>query len=173
MKFAIVSTSLNSDSKSRILAQYLQEALLKIGQKPTYIDLREHNLPLCDGEKVYADSQVQYVGAKLNEADAIIITVPIYNYNVSAASKNLIEVTAYALKGKLIALLSAAGGGRGYMGMMPLVNSMQIDFGAWIVPSFISARESSFTADKISDQTLLTQLDKVLELMLSFKLAKR
>jgi FMN reductase len=173
MKIAIVSTSLNNESKSRILAQYLNEKLSGSGQQSVFIDLQEHNLPLCDGDKVYSNPQVQEVSAKLKQAEAVIITVPIYNFNVSAAAKNLIEVTGYALKGKLVAVLSAAGGGRGFMGVMPLVNSMQLDFGAWIVPNFISARETSFANGKITDQRLLKQLDDLLDSMLSFRLVHK
>jgi FMN reductase len=169
-RIVIVSTSLNGESKSRLLAQYLNEKLSSLGEAPTFLDLREYDLPLCDGDKVYSNPQVQALTTKLKQADAVMLTVPIYNFNVSAAAKNLIEVTGYALKGKLVAVLSAAGGGRGLMGVMPLVNSMQIDFGAWIVPTFISARESSFTNGSITDQNLREQLDSLVQSMLAFRL---
>jgi NAD(P)H-dependent FMN reductase len=173
MRIVIVSTSLNGASKSRLLAQYVSEKLHSKSIDATFVDLRDYQLPLCDGGAVYADPQVKAVSAILSSADAVILTVPIYNYNVSAAAKNLLEVTGYALKGKLVAVITAAGGSRGFMGVLPFVNSMQIDFGAWIVPTFISARETSFADGKIIDSDLCQRLDELLELMLSFKLEAR
>ena len=41
-------------------------------------------------------------------ADAILLAVPIYNYDVNAAAKNLVEHTGSAWENKIVGFLAAA-----------------------------------------------------------------
>lgn len=168
MKLLVISSSLGSSSKSRIMAKYVQEKLQSAGHTTSYIDLRELPLPLCDGESVYENPNVVQISQQITDADGVVIAVPIYNFNVAASSKNLLEVTGYALRNKLVGVISASGGPRGYLGMMPFVNSILVDFGAWIVPRFVSGLGTSFSDNEIHDQELISRLNEFVATMLTF-----
>jgi len=158
---AIVSSSLNSDSNSRILAQEAQRVLERDGHAVTLLDLRNFPLPLCDGGPSYGHANVAKVGDVLTRADAIIVATPIYNYDGTAAVKNLIELTGNAWENKVVAFLCAAGGMSSYMSIMSLANSLMLDFRSIIVPRFVYATGEAFADGRISDPD---QIRRVAEL---------
>ena len=92
MKIAVVCCSLNPDSRSAALAEHLRAPLDAAGVTTDWIDLRDHPLPLCDGGAAYADPHVSDVAPRLAAADAIVLALPIYNFDVNAAAKNLVEL---------------------------------------------------------------------------------
>src|SRR3954463_7723734 len=157
----IVSCSLNSDSNSRILAREAQRILEADGQPVTWLDLRDHPLPLCDGGGSYAHPAVGPVSEILTKARSILIATPIYNYDGTAAVKNLIELTGDSWDGKVVGFLCAAGGMSSYMSIMSLANSLMLDFRSIIVPRFVYATTGAFKDDRISDPE---QLRRVAEL---------
>ena len=147
----IVSCSLNSDSNSRVLAREAQRILEADGQPVTWLDLRDHALPLCDGAVSYAHPSVGPVSEILTKASAILIATPIYNYDGTAAVKNLIELTGGSWNGKVVGFLCAAGGMSSYMSIMSLANSLMLDFRSIIVPRFVYATGDAFTGGRITD----------------------
>jgi len=147
----IVSSSLNADSNSRLLALEAQRVFAAEGQPVTLLDLRDHPLPLCDGGPSYGHPNVARVGELLRAADAIVVATPIYNYDSTAAVKNLIELTGDAWEGKVVAFLCAAGGLNSYMSIMSLANSLMLDFRSVIVPRFVYATGEAFAEGRIKD----------------------
>ena len=147
----IVSSSLNSDSNSRILAHEAQRILEHDGHPVTMLDLRDHPLPLCDGGSAYAHPNVAPVLALLHAASTILVATPIYNYDGSGALKNLIELTGTAWEDKVVGFLCAAAGMSSYMSIMPLANSLMLDFRSLILPRFVYATGSAFSGDRITD----------------------
>jgi NAD(P)H-dependent FMN reductase len=147
----IVSSSLNSDSNSRLLAEHAERVIAELGQEVALLDLREFPLPLCDGGACYGHPNVSYVGQQLRAADAVIIATAIYNYDANAAAKNLIELTGDAWENKVVGFLCAAGGMSSYMSIMSLANSLMLDFRSVIVPRFVYATDGSFTEGAITD----------------------
>lgn len=147
----IISASLSSDSNSRILAEEAMTVLAQDGHAAHLLDLREHPLPLCDGGAAYGHPQVAKVRALVAQADAIIVATPIYNYDGTAALKNLIELTGRAWENKVVAFLCAAGGQSSYMSILPLANSLMLDFRNVIVPRFVYATGEAFVDGKLID----------------------
>jgi len=89
MNILIVSCSLNPDSRSRVLANEAAAVLRDAKVNVSVLDLRDHPLPLCDGEG--CDPQaIRPLADPIKSADAILLAVPIYNYDVNAAAKNLV-----------------------------------------------------------------------------------
>ena len=43
-------------------------------------------------------------------ARCVLLAAPVYNYDVNAAAKNLVELTGRAWEGKVVGLLLSAGG---------------------------------------------------------------
>lgn len=147
----VVSTSLSSDSNSRLLAQEAVRVLLADGHAASLLDLREYPLPLCDGGPSYGHPNVAAVDGKLRDAGAIIIATAIYNYDANAAVKNLIELTGSRRENKAVGFLCAAGGLSSYMSIMSLANSLMLDFRSVIVPRFVYATGDAFGAGAITD----------------------
>ena len=50
MKFLVISSSLNPESRSRILAQEALDAFREIGAEVDWLDLQEVDQPFCDGK---------------------------------------------------------------------------------------------------------------------------
>jgi len=155
MKMLVVSASLNADSNSRHLAWAAAEALTAQGIAHGFLDLRDYPLPICDGGAAYADANVAKVSAMITDADGLIVAAPIYNYDVNAALKNLIELTGKAAWGnKTVAFLNAAGGASSYMAVLGVANSLMIDFRCVIVPRFVYAAGRDFDDNGISNGTI-------------------
>jgi FMN reductase len=154
----ILSSSLNPDSNSRILGREAQRVLAEDGHEAALLDLRDFPLPFCDGDQSYGHPNVALVRARLDEADAILIATPIYNYDATAAIKNLIELTGEKWENKIVGFLCAAGGMSGYMSIMSLANSLMLDFRSIIVPRFVYATGEAFAGNRIIDAEVVRRV---------------
>ena len=143
----VVSCSLRPTSRSHRLAEAAEAALRARGADAELIDLREWDLPLCDGADSYQHPSVQPLSSKIAEASAVLLSSPVYNYDVNAAAKNLVELTGSAWKDKPVGFLCAAGGRSSYMSAIGLANSLMFDFRSLIIPRFVYATEEDFEAD--------------------------
>lgn len=149
---AILSSSLNSESNSRILAREAQQVLAREGHRVTWIDLREYPLPLCDGGPAYDSPHVAALSELLHRATAIIVATPIYNFDGTAALKNLIELTgSRAWEDKVVGFLCAAAGTASYMSILSLANSLMLDFRSLVVPRFVYATNEAFRDGRLVD----------------------
>ena len=160
MTITIISCSLNPDSRSRVLANAAAEILRKHEATVQLLDLREHPLAMCDGESCDALA-VAPLREAIQSADAILLAVPIYNYDVNAAAKNLVEQTGSAWEGKLVGFLCAAGGHGSYMSVMSFANSLMLDFRCLIVPRFVYAVGKDFTGDEISSPKIRERVEQL------------
>jgi FMN reductase len=160
MNILIVSCSLNPDSRSRVLANAAAGLLRESGAKTTLLDLRDHPLPLCDGESCDAQAIRPLVDA-IKAADAILLAVPIYNYDVNAAAKNLVEQTGKAWEGRIVGFLCAAGGHGSYMSITSLANSLMLDFRCVIVPRFVYATGDAFGETGVSSPKIRERIDQL------------
>src|SRR5213594_2265035 len=147
MNILVIGCSLNPESNSQILARQAVSEIQSLGAKPQLIDLREQKLSFCDGATV--DDLAGPLAEAVRNADGIIMAVPIYNYDVNAAAKNMVEHVSKAFEGKLIGFMCAAGGQGSYMSIMNLANSLMLDFRCFIVPRFVYALWNDFGDGKI------------------------
>ena len=100
MTLLVISCSLNPESNSRTLAREAQRVLLAGGLAVNFLDLRDLPLPMCDGDVAYDHENVAQAAALIREADGILLATPVYNYDASAAAKNLVELTGQAWENK-------------------------------------------------------------------------
>ena len=70
--FLVVSTSLNQDSKSRVMAKIACDSLKKLGAEAEvdWLDLQEVELPICDGGRAYEHPNLPAVKELIEKADA-------------------------------------------------------------------------------------------------------
>jgi FMN reductase len=162
MDILVIGCSLNPESNSQTLAQQARKDLESLGAKASLIDLREQRLSFCDGAT--KDDLAGPLAQAVRAADAIVLAVPIYNYDVNAAAKNLVEHVSKAFEGKLIAFVCAAGGQGSYMSIMSLANSLMLDFRCLIVPRFVYALWSDFADDgSIKSDTIRQRIRQLAE----------
>lgn len=154
----LYSCSLNPGSRSRLLADAARADFAKLGESVEYIDLRDVPLPFCDGATAYGDPNARRLAELGKAADAVVLAAPIYNYGVSAATKNLVELTGRSWTGKVVGMLLAAGGQGSYMGGMPLANSLMLDFRCLVIPRFVYADGDAFDDDRLTDPDLERRL---------------
>ena len=142
----VISTSLREGSLSRAMAQRLVLDYVALGAEPVEADLRRLPLPLCDGGDAYSDPNVGTFATLIEKASPIIVATPVYNFDVNAALKNLIELTGSAWEGKIVGFICAAGGATSYMSVMAMANSLMLDFRCLIIPRFVYGVSGDFSA---------------------------
>ena len=140
----IVSCSLNTDSHSHRLAAAAEAALKQGDSETKLVDLRDYELPLCDGETTYDAPAAKKLSKMIADSDVILLAAPVYNYDLNAAAKNLVELTGTSWKDKVVGFLCAAGGRSSYMSPMGMASSLMFDFRCVIVPRFVYAIGEDF-----------------------------
>lgn len=159
-EYLVISCSLNPGSNSRTMAREIFQLLdKKVGAQ--WLDLQDYSLPQCDGRSAYGHPQVAEVTEKIRQARCIIMAVPIYNYAVAAAAKNLIELSGEGWQDKVVGFVCAAGGRLSYMSVLGLANSLMLDFRAVIIPRFVYADASSFQDGQLNDQKIVSRLQEL------------
>ena len=148
---------------------YLQKA----GVTCDWLDLNELGLPLCDADVCYEQPAAQKLSAAIEAADGLIIATPVYNYDVSAAAKNMIELTGNAWEDKVVGFLCAAGGMSSYMSVMAYANSLMLDFRCVIIPRFVFATGEGFDDDKLTDPKIVRRIEQVATELVRFTEALR
>lgn len=172
-KHLVVSTSGNPDSNSRRMGRVAFEYLRKIKVDCTWLDTSELNLPLCDADACYSQPSSQKLSAAIKAADGIIVSAPVYNYDVSAAAKNMIELTGSAWEDKIVGFLCAAGGMSSYMSVMAYANSLMLDFRCVIIPRFAYATGDAFDGDALKDRKIAERIEQVAAELVRFTKALR
>ena len=139
------------------MAKYLESSLDNV----EFFDLQDNPLPMCDGDKCYDLPEVLEFREKVKNADGIIIATPVYNFNVSSGTKNIVELGDSMLYDKIFGFMCAAGGRNGYMSVMSLANSLMIDFRCYIIPKFVYATKHDFDDKKISNLDIKERIEEL------------
>jgi FMN reductase len=160
-KYLVVSTSGNPDSNSRRMGQTAFDWLKKAKLNCEWLDISKLDLPLCDADVCYNHPAAQNLTAAVEKADGIIVATPVYNYDVAAAAKNMVELTGSAWEGKVVGFLCAAGGMSSYMSVMSFANSLMLDFRCLIIPRFVYATGDSFDGEKLTDAKVAKRIEQV------------
>jgi NAD(P)H-dependent FMN reductase len=172
-KHLVISTSGNPDSNSRRMGRVAFAHLQKRKVVCEWIDIREIDLPLCDGDKCYGIPGSKKMRTAVERADGVLIAAPVYNYDVAAAAKNMIELTGSAWEDKIVGFLCAAGGRASYMSVMAYANSLMLDFRCVIIPRFAFATSDAFDGERINDKKVTQRIKQVADELVRFTNALR
>jgi FMN reductase len=172
-KYLVISTSGNPISNSRLMGRVAFAHLHKRKVACDWIDIREMDLPLCDGDRCYGMPGSKTLRTAVERADGILVAAPVYNYDVAAAAKNMIELTGSAWENKIVGFLCAAGGTTSYMSVMAYANSLMLDFRCVIIPRFAFATSNAFKSDRISDRKITQRIKDVVNELVRFTKALR
>lgn len=159
--FAVISTSLNAHSRSRVLARAAHAEFGVAACPCEWLDLATLQLPPCDAGPCYSHPAAQQASAVIRQAEAILLATPIYNYDVSASAKNLVELTGKAWQGKVVGFLASAGGQGSYMSLLGLANSLMLDFRSIIIPRFVFATEKAVADNQIVDPEIARRIGEL------------
>ncbi len=95
----IVSSSLDPESRSAVIARLCLDKLTQRGVRTNLIDLRSINLVRFDNDVVYQTAEYAELHSAVASADGLILCTPVYNWSVSAELKKLIEATSTCITG--------------------------------------------------------------------------
>src|SRR5436190_15164450 len=171
--YLVVSTSGNPDSNSRRMGRIAFRRLEKAKVECQWLDISELDLPLCDADVCYTKPGSQKVSGLIKAADGILLATPVYNYDVAAAAKNLVELTGSAWEEKVVGFLCAAGGMSSYMSVMAFANSLMLDFRTVVIPRFVYATGSSFTDGEMKDAKVAERIKDLAAELVRFTKALR
>ena len=169
MKLLVISSSLNPESKSRILAKNAWEALEDKGHAVDWIDLRDFDVPVCGSTESFGHNHVEEISARIKEADGILLAAPIYNYDVAASAKNLAELTSQSWHGKIVGLLVASGGDLSYLAPFNFMTTLMMHNRCVMIPRFVFASETQFSEEsEILDPNINERIDQIAEALIDF-----
>ena len=135
--------------------------------------LSQLDLPLCDADVCYTKPGSRQVSKAIEGADGILLATPVYNYDVAAAAKNLVELTGNVWEEKIVGFLCAAGGMSSYMSVMAFANSLMLDFRSVIIPRFVYATGRAFEGDNLTDKEVAQRIAELADELVRFTEALR
>lgn len=122
------------------MAEAARDALQRSGKAVDWLDLREVPFDIYNPDSAKAPA-VAELGERIAAAEAVILAVPVYNFNVNSAAKALIEYTNKSWCDQVVGFIAAAGGMGSYMSLMGIMNSLMLDYRCIIVPRFVYGLE--------------------------------
>jgi len=143
----ILSCSLNPHSRSHKLALAAESFLRTRELAAELIDLNDYALPLCGAAGSFDHPSAKTLLTKIEAAASILISSPIYNYDLNAVAKNVMELTGAGWKEKPVGFLCTAGGQASYMSPVGFANSLMFDFRCHVIPRFVYCTKVDFTDD--------------------------
>lgn len=147
MNVAILNANLAAGGKTAHLAEVVASDFQASGHESRIFSLAEWDLPACDGGLCYKNEKTIALTAELAKAEALVLIAPVYNYDLNAAAKNLIELTGYSWKGKAVGLVCTAGAEKSYLSPLGFMNSLATDYRCLVSPRYVYAVRADFNAD--------------------------
>jgi FMN reductase len=164
VKIVGIGGSLRPDSSSyQVLAVAIQR-VQALGASTEILDLREMDLPFCDGGEDYPGyPDVIRLRETVQEADGLILATPEYHGSVSGVLKNALDLMSFdQLSGKVTGLISVLGGQSNSNALNDLRVIMRWVHG-WVIPEQIAIGQSwkAFGKDgKLLDEKLSQRFDQ-------------
>ncbi len=112
VKIVGIIGSLRPDAYSALALQQAINRVQALGAETEILDLREMNLPFCDGGSDYPDyPDVDLLREKVKAANGLILATPEYHGSVSGVLKNALDLMSFEhLSNKVTGLISVLGG---------------------------------------------------------------
>lgn len=166
----VISSSLDVSSKSRRLARAAQAELERSGGPTRLLDLRETPLAAFDNGASFDSESFGGIHALIDEADSVVLAMPVYNWSAGSSAKNLIELTGAtgedgrraAWFDKVVTFLCAGGLPHSYMAYSSLAASMMLDFKCIVNPYVVYATERDWTRQDSLNATVDARLRKTI-----------
>jgi FMN reductase len=164
IKIVGIGGSLRPQSYSQHLLSLTGDRLQALGADVEILDLRQLNLPFCNGEKEYSDyPDVEKLRQMVQQADGLVLSTPEYHGGASGVLKNALDLMSFdQLSGKVTGLISVLGGSANSNALNELRVVMRWVH-AWVIPEQVAVGQAwrAFAADgKLLDKDLSERLDR-------------
>ena len=133
--------SLREVSYTRLALQVALRGAEAIGAQTSLIDLRDYDLPFCDGRKdrrAYPEDVVRLRHA-VRAAQGIILGTPVYHGSYSGVLKNALDLMGFPeFEGRMVGLVGVAGGRTGAVHALNALRAVGRVLHAWVIPEEVS-----------------------------------
>ncbi|MDJ0737717.1 MAG: NADPH-dependent FMN reductase [Nostocaceae cyanobacterium] len=160
-----IAGSLRKDSYSHQALKLAAQRVEALGAEVEILDLREMQLPFCNGEDEYPDyPDVKRMQDAVKAADGLILVTPEYHGSVSGVLKNALDLMSFEhLSGKVSGLISVLGGQSNSNALNDLRVILRWVHG-WCIPEQVAIPQAwkAFNPEgKLLDEKLCQRLDKL------------
>lgn len=155
--------SLRQGSYSALALKEAVNIVEALGATVDILDLREMQLPFCNGGDEYPDyPDVEILREKVKTADALILATPEYHGSVSGVMKNALDLMSFEhLSGKVTGIISVLGGQSNSNALNELRIIIRWVHG-WVIPEQIAIGQAWKAFDKegkLNDEKLSQRFD--------------
>ncbi len=174
MRISVVSSSLDPDSNSKVLATMCRTALQDKGICVDFIDLRQLDPPNFDNDAIYSSEAYQSCHGIIAAANAVILASPVYNWACCAELKKFVEYIGStppdgsrkgAFYDKIVMFVNAGGSPHSYMAFASLATSLMLDFKCIISPYNVYAHNGNWAAGGELDDATTARLNRSLAVL--------
>ncbi|MBW4471673.1 MAG: NAD(P)H-dependent oxidoreductase [Stenomitos rutilans HA7619-LM2] len=163
VKIVGIAGSLRSTSYSQQALSVVIERVRALGAEVELLDLRELNLPFCDGSDEYPDyPDVEKLRKAVLEADGIILVTPEYHGSLSGVLKNALDLMSFDhFSGKVTGLMSVLGG-QSNSNALNDMRTITRWIHAWTIPEQVAIGQvwKAFDQDgNLQDENLSKRID--------------
>ncbi|MBT4099551.1 MAG: NAD(P)H-dependent oxidoreductase [Gemmatimonadetes bacterium] len=158
VQLALIDAGLGEKSLTSSLCTHAAEASDPATMQVTRFSAGDHHI-LPYGEP--GVSGVQELTQTLQAAEGVILVFPVYNFNMNATLKAIIEHGGPAMAGKVVGLMASAGGRHAYMSFASAIQGLMFDLRCWIVPRQVYALGEDFTEGRLSNQDVLRRVGEL------------
>lgn len=158
-RILVFAGSTRAGSYNKLLARQAAESIERAGGRPTFIDLRDHPMPLYDGDleaEQGLPENALVLRRGLAEHDGLLIASPEYNGFITPLLKNTIdwltrphegESGLDLFAGKLAGVVSASPGGLGGLRSLSLTRQLLTNIGVTVLPDQLAVARAAQAFD--------------------------
>jgi FMN reductase len=159
-----IGGSLRPNSYTQLALQVAMERVETLGAEIEIIDLRQLQLPFCNGAKEYLEyPDVKRLQHTVSNADGLILATPEYHGGVSGVLKNALDLMSFEqLSDKVTGLISVLGGQSNSNALNDLRLIVRWVHG-WVIPEQIAIGQAwgAFSPEgKLLDEKLSQRFDQ-------------
>ena len=148
--------SLRTGSYTREVVKIALQGAAELGVATHLIDLREYDLPFCDGEH---DQATRYPDAmrlqkEVAAAQGVILGTPDYHGSFSGVLKNALDLMGFdEFGGKVVGLVGVSGGALGTVNALNDLRKVGRSLHAWVTPQQAAVPQANkrFNANGVLD----------------------
>jgi FMN reductase len=164
VKIVGIGGSLRSNSYTQIALQLAAQRVEALGAEVEILDLRQLQLPFCNGDKEYPDfPDIKRLRETVMNADGLILATPEYHGGVSGVLKNALDLLSFdELSDKVTGLISVLGGQSNSNALNELRLIIRWVHG-WVIPEQIAIGQAwgAFSPEgKLIDEKLSQRFDQ-------------
>jgi len=158
VKFVGLAGSLRPDSYSQLALRLAGDRLKALGADVEILDLREMNLPFCDGGKEYPDyPDVERLRQAFLNADGFLLATPEYHGSVSGVLKNALDLMSFDQL--MISILGGQSNSNALNDLRTILRWVH----TWVIPEQVAIGQAWKAFDqsgKLVDEKLSQRLDE-------------